>query len=357
MSSPDYSSLLMMFEGDRPGGEPLDYNIKARLDEDRKSIDPNDYDEDDPQRPTEPKYADWEDIIEVCFETLTTKTKDLNLVVRLIEAMTRLNGYGGLLNGLDFLKAYLENCWEFTYPLVESEEDLELRAGPFNWLSDPHRGSRFPTNLLLVPVIDTVNEDYNVLDWKNSNNPKAEITQEMLNKAIDQMDLTKADENFRSLVQSLELLSQIQTLINELMGPYAPSLTSIIQSVIECKNIAEGIFKRLQSKNAALTDMVADSDDSMELSEQSSEASSVASATWSPQNARQTREAIYTKLTDLSNTLIELEPHSPIPYLIRKAVDLGSLPYPQLMARILENSEALEAIRREFGLPMDENEM
>ena len=72
---------------------------------------------------------------------------------------------------------------------------------------------------------------------------------------------------------------------------------------------------------------------------------------WNPQNAVAARNAIYSQLRNTAELLIQLEPHSPIPYLIRKAVELGELTYPQLMARLVEDPAVLMQIRRELGLP------
>lgn len=353
MPLPDFSALLAPFDGDKPAGEPLEYVTRSRLDDDRKSVDPNDFDESDPQRPSEPKHADWEDIVALCWETLETKTKDLNLVVRLLEGITRLEGYPGFLQGLQFLQAFIDVCWEYTYPAVETEEDLELRAGPFNWLSDPQRGARFPTTLRMIPIIDDGMNQYSVLDWNGSNNPNSEITMEILNKAIGNMAFSEAEANYDSIRQSREVLVLIQNQLNDFMGPYSPSLMPIIQTLDECEKIAEGIYNRLKPKPIESGGDDPDSDAGNSGSVDANGGMAGGNG-WSPQSARQARDSIYARLSQLADTLIELEPHSPIPYLIRKAVDLGSLPYPQLMSRILENSEALESIRREFGLPPDE---
>lgn len=349
MQLPDYSELLAPFPGDNPSGETLDYTIKTRLDDNRKSIDPNDYDENDPQRPTEPKYADWEDIAEVCWATLAEKTKDLNLAVRLTEAITRISGFPGLKQGLEFLLAYVEQCWEFTYPFVETEEDLELRAGPFNWLSDPQRGSRFPTTLRMLPIIASNTEEYSVIDWINSNNPNAEITFDVMNKAISRMSQDLALENWDALRESTLLIQQLQNKLNDLMGPYSPSLIAIRQAIEECAKIAEGITKKI---SPAASSTVQDSDVvSQGENGEAQPESSQTDQTWNPKNARAARDAIYDRLRKAADMLIELEPHSPIPYLIRKAVELGELSYPQLMTRLLEDTEALNALRKEFGLP------
>ncbi len=48
--------------------------------------------------------------------------------------------------------------------------------------------------------------------------------------------------------------------------------------------------------------------------------------------------------------LRELEPHSPIPYLIQRAVELGSLPFPQLINALIRDDSILTELRREFGI-------
>ena len=132
------------------------------------------------------------------------------------------------------------------------------------------------------------------------------------------------------------------------MGPYAPSLVGLRKSVEECRGIAEGIAKKVRPSGPALADST--SEESSDQFAPGSPASGGIGA-WNPQSAVAARNAIYAQLRNTAELLIQLEPHSPIPYLIRKAVELGELSYPQLMARLVEDPSALMQIRQELGLP------
>jgi type VI secretion system protein ImpA len=48
--------------------------------------------------------------------------------------------------------------------------------------------------------------------------------------------------------------------------------------------------------------------------------------------------------------LQRLEPHSPIPYLINRAVELGALPFPDLMIALIRDAEVLAGMNRELGI-------
>jgi type VI secretion system protein ImpA len=346
----DFEELLGEIAGDNPAGQPLDYVVKTRLDDDRKEIDPSLYDENDPQRPEEPKYADWEDIVELASQTLINQTKDLNLVARLVEAVTRLDGFPGLARALRFLLAYAQRCWEMTYPLVEAEEDLETRAGPFNWLAEAERGARFPTTIRMLPIVIADGRRISVLDWFNSRKPDAHIPFDEINRLMSEMDPQVAIENHQALTEAVETLGELQATLDDYMGPYAPSLVGLRKSVEECRGIAEGIAKKLRPAGSLAGD---ETDTAADNSQEGQAATGPGGAigAWNPQNAVAARNAIYAQLRNTAELLIQLEPHSPIPYLIRKAVELGELSYPQLMARLVEDPTALMQIRKELGLP------
>jgi predicted component of type VI protein secretion system len=54
----------------------------------------------------------------------------------------------------------------------------------------------------------------------------------------------------------------------------------------------------------------------------------------------------------VADLLERLEPHSPVPYLVRRAVALGSLPFPQLMKALIREdyTQAITEMNRELGI-------
>jgi type VI secretion system protein ImpA len=62
------------------------------------------------------------------------------------------------------------------------------------------------------------------------------------------------------------------------------------------------------------------------------------------------REDAYRQLAAAANVLRQLEPHSPIPYLIQRAVELGRLPFPQLIRELVRDANVIAELDRELGI-------
>ena len=69
----DFDALIAPIPGDDPAGGSVPYPVREALDQARKEISPEDYAEDDPLRPSEPKRADWPGIVRLAEATLTEK--------------------------------------------------------------------------------------------------------------------------------------------------------------------------------------------------------------------------------------------------------------------------------------------
>jgi type VI secretion system protein ImpA len=66
------------------------------------------------------------------------------------------------------------------------------------------------------------------------------------------------------------------------------------------------------------------------------------------------REQAYRQLAQAAALLRQLEPHSPIPYLIQRAVELGSMPFPQLIRALIREPNILSELNRELGIKESE---
>jgi len=62
------------------------------------------------------------------------------------------------------------------------------------------------------------------------------------------------------------------------------------------------------------------------------------------------RDQAYRQLAQAAAVLRQLEPHSPIPYLIQRAVELGSMPFPQLIRALIREQNVLTELNRELGI-------
>jgi type VI secretion system ImpA family protein len=351
MSSPvllDIPALLLPIPGDDPAGPPVPYDIRARLEEARKEEDPDDYAPDDPMRPPEFRKADWKGTAQLAQETLTRVSKDLLVAARLTEALVRLHGFAGLRDGLRLLRALVEECWDRLNPPIE-DGDVEVRAAPFYWLDDPHKGARFPSTLRALPLVFGEQGRYSWNDWDQLQSKKVKGTATAAEcEAFDNAIRDNSWEDSRAaaevVAQSLAGLDQLAQALGKAMGPAAPALTGIRQALDSCKGLLQDILRRCPAP-APETEKA---DGAVEAGVPAEAAAPAAPAARGRTPA--TREEAYRQLAEAAALLRKIEPHSPIPYLVQRATELGALPFPQMIRALIRNPDVLSELNRELGI-------
>ncbi|MCA1684569.1 MAG: type VI secretion system ImpA family N-terminal domain-containing protein, partial [Planctomycetia bacterium] len=140
----DLDALTAPIPGPDPAGKSVPFAVREQLETARKETDTRSFDKGDPLRPSDEQRADWALVIRLATETVSQTSKDLLIAARLTEALTKRYGFAGARDGLGLLRRLAEDCWDRLLPPIEEEEDAEVRAAAFAWLSDPDRGARFP---------------------------------------------------------------------------------------------------------------------------------------------------------------------------------------------------------------------
>src|SRR5262249_39141093 len=69
--------------------------------------------------------------------------------------------------------------------------------------------------------------------------------------------------------------------------------------------------------------------------------------------AMATRDQIYRTISQAADALQRIEPHSPIPDLLRRAVELGQMPFRRLIKELVQDGNSLAQVYREFGIRDD----
>jgi type VI secretion system protein ImpA len=340
MASPpllNFESLLAPIPGDNPAGGAIPFEIREKLEEGRKEINLEDFDKDDPARPTEAKKADWAGIIRIAQDTLAKTSKDLLVSARLTEALVKQHGFAGLRDGLHLMRLLVDQCWDRLNPSIE-DGDLEVRAGPFNWLADAEKGARFPNSVRRVPfVIDEKSgkgekaKKYSWMEWRLSQDGKGPVTRADFDKTI--MDTPR--ERFQTLDedvnQCVDELTQLLQSLNGKMGPAAPGLIDLRAAVEDCRKLVKQMLSQKGGEEAEDGEGAAEGGGGI--------AGKVGS-----------RDQAYRQLAQAAAVLRQLEPHSPIPYLIQRAVELGSMPFPQLIRALIREQNVLTELNRELGI-------
>lgn len=342
---PDIDLLLAPIPGPDPAGSSLPYVIRERLEAARREINPDDYDSNDPQRPAAAKAADWSAIVELSQQVLRETSKDLSVAARLTEALVKTHHLAGLCDGLRLLRLMVEQCWERLSPILEAGDDLEVRAAPFHWLDDPNRGASFPNTVRAVPLVQGAGAEYGWQDWRRSQAPNSELTPEMFDKARLATPVDSSREALELLSAARAEFDGLVGALNQRMGESAPAMLGLRQALDDCQLLAQQILALNASSDLPESAPAAESGPSDLAGE------SPAAEPGTPASARHavTRAQIYAQLTEAANALRRLEPHSPIPYLLERAVTLGSLPFPALMKELIRDANVLTEMSREFG--------
>ncbi|MDR1561124.1 MAG: type VI secretion system ImpA family N-terminal domain-containing protein, partial [Holosporaceae bacterium] len=97
----------------------------------------------------EPKKANWEEVKRICSELLITKTKDLQIAMWLLEAMTVLDGFQGLNQGILLISLLCERFWDNIYPQIDLEnKSVSHRFPPFYFFAD-----KIPERIVMIPLV------------------------------------------------------------------------------------------------------------------------------------------------------------------------------------------------------------
>ncbi len=344
MASPpllNFESLLAPIPGDNPAGGAIPFEVREKLEEGRKEINLEDFDKDDPARPTEAKKADWAGIIRIAQDTLSKTSKDLLVSARLTEALVKQHGFAGLRDGLHLMRLLVDRCWDRLNPSIE-DGDLEVRAGPFNWLADAEKGARFPNSLRRVPLIPEdksgrgdKSKKFNWMEWRQAQSAKGAVTKDDFDKAIAATPREQFQNLQEEVNECVNELTQLLQVLNGKMGSAAPGLIDLRAAVEDCRKLVGQIIAQKGGPEGE-----ASTDGTSETAGHGG--NSVAKAG--------SREQAYRQLAQAAALLRQLEPHSPIPYLIQRAVELGSMPFPQLIRALIREQNVLTELNRELGI-------
>ncbi|MCE3603134.1 type VI secretion system protein TssA [Massilia sp. P8910] len=328
-------------------------------------------DEDDPSLPMRQwerplKVADWVRIDALCMEMLCTRSKHLQFAVWLIESWMRQRGFAGLCQGLGMLDALLRRYWDAIHPMIDEDGDCDLRLAPLEWLNESLSVDA-RIHAVLLPLAQCKPPCLTLADWERMSaqdlagpdeKPRGEArgdADSQLTRAAILSCAAQSQAQLRAtraaVSQSRETLSAINAFLDERLGDEAPNMSRLLatleaaervlvqlhpeQKVIDVDEepVLEAVLEPVLPNTGALPGP-AHSDAGVTLSG------------W------RNRADAYVTLDALARYLMELEPHSPVPFLIRRALHWGSMPLPELIAEIIREEGDLNRLVGVIGLKM-----
>jgi type VI secretion system ImpA family protein len=360
LTSTEWEQLLAPLSNQSPVGEFLLYEgtydkIKEARREDDTTLTRHEWD-------TELKKADWPQVRQLCLEALIHRSKDLQIAVWLAEALLHLHGYKGLKTGLQLIIHMSETYWKDLYPPIdesdENDEDIDLRISPLQWLNH----DKFVLQLGVVPITAPTVGDipaYTFMDRDRAllleklPQPQKEAAisegKPTLTKFSASVSLTSS-AFYVSLVadlqESIDLVDKLNQILDKYCAEQAPSFGKLRQKLIDIQHVVNLILVDREPVSKLNTLITAEAEQSVSSSEESVEDRHVEVRTLSIRN----RTEAYQRLAEIADYLSKIEPHSPTPYLIKRAISWGEMSLTELLQEIVNDERDLTTIYTLLGI-------
>ncbi|MDM8547689.1 type VI secretion system protein TssA [Candidatus Venteria ishoeyi] len=338
-----WQNLLTPISPQAPAGESLMYDpVYDAIKEARRE---------EPDLPQgdwqyELKKADWSEVARLCIDVLSNRSKDLQIAVWLSEALLHKQGFHGVQDGLKLLDALCQTFWDSLWPALESD-DLELRLSPLIWLNE-----KLSLKLSMVDITqpqDNSQQVFHSIDYQKALRNKEKSDDSLYLRIIQSSQSTPLayyQALQESLEQSQQTLNQLEQWLDSHCGRDAPSFSKFREKLQETARIIHFMMKdRLPETPVTTQEASASSTEAQEHSSMSTDAS----------GAIQNRAQAYQLLNEAADYLQRTEPHSPTPYLVKRAVSWGHLPLQELLHELVNDESDLRAIYSLLGMQNPDN--
>lgn len=370
----DIELLLQEIPGDSPAGSSLRYD--AVFQEIRKARE-----EDDPglpmgewERPL--KKADWKAVASLASDALARRSKDLQVAGWLCEAWIHLSHAEGALAGAQLLFGLVERYWDGVHPLLD-DGDIEPRIAPFVWMNEV-LPLKLKLHLPLLVVPDRQPPQVSLSDWERVVNAdlrretrneeaQADETREQLYSWAEGRNLARLVFLDDKLGEAVAAWDGLARHLDERLGTDSPSLNKIVDQLQRLQRAVRSLLQDRDPRRAAVLQQApveqdeeddwrdAETQESDAMAEQEPLTAARGSAGHAdvpvlPTGAIASREEAYRLLEAAATYLQRTEPHSPTPYLVRRAVSWGRMSLADLMQEIVREEGDLSRYFTLLGL-------
>ena len=352
----DLDALLAPISAEHPAGESLRYEQTYDLIKEARRAD-------DPNLPqgiyaTELKKADWSLVEQLCAEALATRSKDLQLAAWLMEAWVHLHGFAGAREGLALLRGLLEGFWEHLYPEIDDDsgaspgQAFDALSVLLEWLDN-----KLSFSLKQLPVTEPNVGDlqaYSLADREQADRNEM-LTPKDNGKPKDASRLTRARFLNSVTMTPTEFFQDLHA-----VGGAILEATDALEGVLHARSGQEtaslyqfrGVLSTIQAYAAeVLRDREAPApatSNGTPNTEQLPQPEAMDTPTTS--TGIHSRADAYRMLLEAAEYLAKTEPHSPTPYLVRRAVAWGSMSLVEVMQELVKEKSDLSFIYELLGV-------
>lgn len=341
MDDAELDTLLAPLAGDAPCGPSLLHDaVFDAIREARR--------EDDASLPqgvwTAPlKKPDWPAVSRLCTQVLATRSKDVQVAAWLGEAWIAQHGTAGGLRATRLLQGMCERYWEHLHPLPRGG-DVEFRTMPMEW-ADANWAAALHGRVVLVGGRD--GDGHTLRAWqaalaadndarKQDNAPAQADAASML--IIDSAAALPAAALRQTLAEIdgwNNAMDPLQTVLRQHLENDAPRFWQLRRTL---QSAGDMVGRCLRAHpQAQATDGPASAQAPV-----SAPSADVSMACIPTAAAFSSRDDAYRMLDAAAHYLSSIEPHSPVPALLKRAVGWGRMSFDELLDELMKNDGEMQ---------------
>jgi type VI secretion system protein ImpA len=352
----EIAALLAPISDELPSGESLLYDTV--YDQLKEAVRGGGRSQLDHQQEAPP---DWKTVVDLASAALGGKTKDLQIAAWLTEGLTRTRGFAGLRDGLRVLRGLHESFWDTLYPQIE-DGDLEFRAGRLSYLNESSAGAARESLAAAIGAIPLTvpapDEAYGYADFRESREVEnlgrqdpekyqdalaaGRLSGEQWDQAVAAGRRAFYEPIYADVNEALEECDRLQAAVGECFGKNAPSLLNVRKAIEDCRDL---VWRILEVKRGEEPD-AADAEGAPAVA-------STAAATQPsgplPLEPRDRADAVR-RLAAVAAFFKRTEPHSPVAYLVQKAMRWADMPLDAWLQELLADETAMARVREMLGI-------
>ncbi|WP_251979163.1 type VI secretion system protein TssA [Salinicola avicenniae] len=343
-----------------PSGEDMTFSLLFDEIKEARRADPSYLPQGEWQ--TELKQSDWGEVIKLSSEALAEQSKDLQLAAWLTEGLTHREGFDGTRFGLTLVARLVDDYWESLYPELD-EEDLDERAARLSWLGDT-----LVNVVRSLPLVD--GEGYSLADYDESrqvenqarNDPDAmerALAEGKINDEIFQRSVVLSSTEFlqtrhAAIAASLVALGELDAICDQRFGRESPGFSTLEKVFVQCRDLTEKLLRERGAGVGIAKEAEAVAETQKEAAGRvEPSVTAPASAPGAPGGELRTRpesrDEAFEMLNNVARYFKEREPHSPVPYLIERAVKWGRMPLEEWLKDVIKDHGVIDNIRDTLG--------
>jgi type VI secretion system protein ImpA len=359
----EFDALLQPISTEKPAGEDLRLDpgdlTFSQLEEYRTEVDPT------LDAGGESRSANWPGVVSLCEETLTERTKDLEIAAFYTQGLVAVEGVSGLLTGLRILRGLVEEFWDHVHPGWDEGEIIEpIRARPLSWIGSSRE---FLATVKKLQVTDPIGDAARSwFDYEQSKRvDKAAISadqsafQELVGGGLITGEQWRSSlggtppERLGATIGGLkECVAELAALDKACEDRFTEDPPFLMDLISLLEEIMEYLEQYASSGGAGATETApaAEAQSSGPGSPPMAAAPAGIPASGAPAGPIASRDEAYRRLREVAEFLRKTEPHSPVPPLLDRAVRWGNMSFEKLFDDVVKNKDARVQTRDLLGL-------